>query len=188
MPDGSRAAGVSDAGLLTIANLITFCRLCLVPVVVWLLLHEKAASAFWTFAVAGASDMVDGWTARRWGTSRFGALLDPISDKIMIVAVTVTLAAIRALPDWLVILIVFRDILIVGGVLGLAVLGHRVAIRPLMFSKANTALQIVLVALVLGLAAFGLSAVPLLTAMIWLTAATTVASGAMYVVQIGRSH
>ncbi len=194
MPDGSRSAAPPAApvapypvaDLFTVANLITFSRLCAVPFVVWLVLHGRAGAAFWTFAAAGATDLADGWAARRWGTSRFGALLDPMADKVMIVAVGVTLAVVRALPDWLVILLVFRDVLIVGGILALAVMGQRVAIRPLAFSKVNTALQIVLVATALALPAFARPAPLLLAVLVWLTAATTVASGAMYVWLGGR--
>ena len=70
----------------------------------------------------------------------------------------VTLAAVNVLPDWLAILVVFRDTVIVGGVVVLSVLGHAVTIRPLYISKLNTALQIVLVALALLLSGFGLAA------------------------------
>jgi cardiolipin synthase len=98
----------------------------------------------------------------------------------------VTLAAINVLPDWLAILVVFRDLLIVGGVVLLWVLGVPARIRPLFISKANTVAQIALAALALLLAGFALSAPWLLEAMIWLVAATTFASGAAYVVQAAR--
>ena len=72
-------------------------------------------------------------------------MLDPVADKALLVSVYVTLAAIGVLPDWLAILVVFRDLVIVGGVLMLWVLGQPPAIRPLLVSKLNTALQIALV-------------------------------------------
>jgi cardiolipin synthase (CMP-forming) len=88
---------------------------------------------------------------------------------------------VRELPDWLAILVVFRDLMIVGGVIVLGLLGQPVTIRPLRISKLNTVLQIVLVAMTLLLAGFGLS-VPLVTlALTWAVAATTLASGAAYV-------
>ena len=70
--------------------------------------------------VAGLSDAVDGWLARRYGGNSIGALLDPVADKALLVTMYVTLAVVRELPDWLAILVVFRDLLIVGGVIVLA--------------------------------------------------------------------
>ena len=102
---------------------------------------------------------MDGWLARRnGGGNALGALLDPVADKALLVTMYVTLAAVNVLPDWLAILVVFRDVVIVGGVVVLAVLGQPVLIRPLYVSKLNTALQIVLVAVALLLAGFGLAA------------------------------
>jgi cardiolipin synthase len=88
---------------------------------------------------------------------------------------------VRELPDWLAILVVFRDLLIVGGVIVLGLLGQPVTIRPLYVSKLNTALQIVLIAATLFLVGFGLMAPLLLTVLIWIVAATTLVSGAAYV-------
>ena len=132
--------------------MITFARLCAVPLAVWLVLQHRIAEVFYLFVAAGLSDAVDGWLARRRGTSALGAILDPVADKALLVTMYVTLAAVNVLPDWLAILVVFRDIVIVGGVLVLAILGQPVQIRPLYVSKLNTALQIVLVALALLLA------------------------------------
>lgn len=177
----------NGAGLFTVPNLITLARICAVPAAVWLMLRHRLDLAFLVFVGAGISDAVDGWLARVWNQrSALGALLDPVADKALLVSVYVTLAAIGVLPDWLAILVVFRDLLIVGGVVTLWMLGVRARIRPLMISKANTVAQIALAALALLLAGFGLSAPMLLDAMIVLVAATTLASGAAYVVQAAR--
>jgi cardiolipin synthase len=93
----------------------------------------------------------------------------------------VTLAAVKALPDWLAILVVFRDSVIVGGVVVLALTGQTVMIRPLFVSKVNTALQIVLVAVTLLLYGFGLTAPIVTDTLVWLVGATTLGSGAAYV-------
>jgi cardiolipin synthase len=181
------AAPEGEAGLFTVPNLITLARICAVPAAVWLMLQHRLDIAFLVFVGAGVSDAVDGWLARVWNQrSALGALLDPIADKALLVSVYVTLAAINVLPDWLAILVVFRDLLIVGGVVLLWVLGVPARIRPLFISKANTVAQIALAALALLLAGFALSAPWLLEAMIWLVAATTFASGAAYVVQAAR--
>jgi cardiolipin synthase len=181
------AAPEGEAGLFTVPNLITLARICAVPAAVWLMLQHRLDLAFLVFVGAGISDAVDGWIARAWNArSALGALLDPIADKALLVSVYVTLAAINVLPDWLAILVVFRDLLIVGGVILLWMLGMPARIRPILVSKANTVAQIALAALALLLAGFALSAPLLLDAMIWLVAATTFASGAAYVVQAAR--
>lgn len=186
VPSGQDPAG-NGAGLFTVPNLITLARLCAVPAAVWLMLRHRLDLAFLVFVGAGVSDAVDGWLARVWNQrSALGALLDPIADKALLVSVYVTLAAIGVLPDWLAILVVFRDVLIVGGVVALWMLGVRARIRPLMVSKANTAAQIALAALALLLAGFGLAAPLLLDAMILVVALTTLGSGAAYVIQAAR--
>ncbi len=172
---------------MTWPNVITLARLCAVPATVWLILQHRLDLAFYLFIGAGISDGVDGWLARvRNARSALGALLDPVADKALLVSVYVTLAGIGVLPDWLAILVVFRDLLIVGGVLVLWVLGQPPAIRPLLVSKLNTAVQIALAALALLLAGFGLEAAALLRAMVWVVAATTFASGAAYVASVLR--
>lgn len=181
MPDGTQLRSSAPGTLVTLPNVITFGRLCAVPLAFWLVIDQRTAYAFFLFVAAGISDAVDGWLARRWGGNAVGALLDPVADKALLVTMYVTLAAVNQLPVWLATLVVFRDLVIVGGVLALAVLGQAVAIRPLFVSKINTTLQIMLVALTLLLSAFGLWAPIAMLALIWAVAATTLASGAAYV-------
>lgn len=181
MADGSRLAAGTSLGLVTLPNAITFARLCAVPLAVWLLLRHNLAAAFAVFLAAGMSDAVDGWLARNGRASSIGAVLDPAADKVLLISMYVTLAAIGVLPAWIAILVVFRDLVIVGGVLLLGMAGHPVAIRPLLISKINTALQIVLIAASLLFATLGIPLRPLLAPLIWLVAAITLLSGAAYV-------
>jgi cardiolipin synthase len=188
-PAANSAAAIPAAGgnsLVNLPNLITFARLCAVPVAVWLVLRAEFLAGFWLFAAAGASDALDGWLARRRGPTRLGAAMDPAADKALLVSMYVTLAAMHVLPDWLAILVVFRDVLIVGGVLVLMLSGHKVAFRPLLLSRANTGLQIVLVAVALLLAGLRMPMPWLLWGLIWLVAASTLASGAAYVWKAAR--
>jgi cardiolipin synthase len=188
MPDGVRVARPAANGLLNLPNAITFARLCAVPLAVWLVVRGQFVAAFWLFLAAGVSDAVDGWLARRNGSSMVGAILDPVADKMLLVSMYVTLALAHVLPDWLAILVVFRDIIIVGGVLVLAVMGQSVAIRPLLISKLNTVLQILLVGTAL-LSAGSEVSVPMLNAvLVWAVAASTLASGAAYVWKGARSR
>lgn len=179
----------SDAGsaLFTLPNLITLARLAAVPVTVWLMLHQRLETAFTVFALAGLSDGLDGWLARRFDRrSRLGALLDPVADKALLVSVFVTLAVLGVLPAWIAALVVLRDALILGGLGLLWRRGQRPAIRPLWISRLNTLAQIGLAAVALFWAAFAPplgSPVPVL---VWLVAATTLASGAAYLLQGAR--
>jgi cardiolipin synthase len=182
---GTARGVTAEAGLFTLPNAITLARICAVPAAVWLMLQERLDLAFWLFVGAGVSDAVDGWLARvRNARSALGAVLDPVADKALLVSVYVTLAAVHVLPSWLAILVVFRDLLIVGGVLVLAVIGAPPRIHPLLISKVNTALQIALAALALLVGGYALDLGGLLAAMVWLVAASTLASGAAYVVAV----
>ena len=154
------------------------------PAVVLLILRGRLDLALMVFVAAGVSDALDGWLARATGArSALGAVLDPLADKALLVSVYVTLAAVGVLPDWIAVLVVFRDLLIVGGYFALWVAGHRMPIEPILVSKANTALQI-------ALAALALASAPamLVQAALWLTAASTLASGGIYVVRAARGH
>jgi cardiolipin synthase len=167
--------------LLTLPNAISFARLCAVPAAIYLVLDDDWGAAFAVFAAAGISDAVDGWLARRRGGTALGAALDPLADKALMVGMYIMLAATRQLPLWLAMLVVFRDVMIVGGLLLLWLYDHHVPIRPLAISKVNTGLQIGLVALVLGLNAAGLMWPAVRLAAIWLVAISTAASFAAYV-------
>lgn len=169
------------SALFTAPNLVTFGRLCAVPLAFWLVLEHRLELAFFLFVAAGVSDAIDGWLARRYGGNFIGALLDPVADKALLVTMYVTLAVVRELPDWLAILVVFRDLLIVGGVIVLAISGQPVTIRPLYVSKLNTVLQIVLISATLFLVGFDLVAPLLLETLIWTVAFSTLVSGAAYV-------
>jgi cardiolipin synthase len=183
-PEGNDPAGPSakpEAGSLTLPNLITLARLLAVPGIVWLILHHRLDWAFVLFSAAGISDGIDGWIARRWHLrSRLGAMLDPLADKALMVGTYVTLAATGVLPDWLAILVVSRDLLVVGGVLVLTLLGTPPHIRPLRLSKFNTLVQIAFAGLVLLLSGFGQGPGPAMDIFAWGVAATTIASGLAY--------
>jgi len=107
--------------------------------------------------------------------------LDPLADKTLMTGMYITLAAIGQLPVWLAMLVVFRDVMIVGGILLLRLYGFTPSTETLPISKTNTALQIVLVGVVLGLNALGLAWPPLRRTLITLVALSTSLSFAAYV-------
>jgi cardiolipin synthase (CMP-forming) len=186
MPDGLPAKPGKTASLANLANIITFGRLCAVPLAFWLVLVHRIGDAFLLFVAAGISDALDGWLARRYGGNAIGALMDPVADKALLVTMYITLATVGVLPAWLAILVVFRDLLIVGGVVVLAVLGHAIAIRPLYISKVNTVMQIVLIGITLLQGGFGFAIPGLAEMLTWCVVATTFGSGAAYVWNAAR--
>lgn len=163
--------------LLSIPNIISLGRLILVPVIVWLMVSGQMQLAFAAFVVAGLSDAADGYLAKRYKMeTELGAYLDPLADKMLIVCIFVTLGIKGALPAWLVIGVVSRDVLIVGAILLSWLMDQPVKIRPMLVSKANTVAQIVLASVVLADEAFKLQFDDLRFVLIWTTAVLTLAS------------
>lgn len=168
---------------MNIPNLITICRLLLVPAVVYLIVTGEILIAFWLFAAAGISDAVDGFLAKRYGwVTDLGTYLDPLADKALLVSIFVALGILGELPIWLVFLVVSRDLFIVCGVLLSWMLEKPVAMAPLMVSKANTTGQILLAAVVLGDLGFGLDLEHIRNTLVALVAFLTVVSAAAYLV------
>lgn len=167
-----------------IPNLITIGRLVLVPFVVAMIVQKDWDLAFFAFVLAGISDAVDGFVARRFNLrSDLGAYLDAIADKALLVSIYVTLAIIGVIPSWLAIMVVSRDIMIVGAIVLSWVLDRPVPIRPLFLSKLNTTAQIAFAALILGAAAFELALAGWVSPLSYGVAALTAASAAAYLAQ-----
>lgn len=167
---------------LTLANGVTAVRLVLVPFIALALLDQKFELAFWYLAIAGLSDAVDGYIARAFGhKSRLGAYLDPMADKLLLVTTFGILAYEGHLPVWLLVLVLARDVAIVATVVVFSVM-KRVDFRmqPLFVSKITTFAQVALVLATVANLAFALGLHDIVTALIWVTAAATVASWVAY--------
>jgi len=133
-----------------IPNIITVFRFLLVPPLVLLLLQEQFGLALLIFGVAGFSDGLDGFLAKRFNwASRLGALMDPLADKLLLVSSFITLGWLQRIPLWLVCVVILRDLVIVGGALVYNFRIERLEADPSMVSKLNTVTQIVLVLAVL---------------------------------------
>jgi cardiolipin synthase len=168
----------------SIPNLITLARILLVPVVIWAITSGGMQVAFLLFLAAGVSDAVDGFLAKRFGmATELGAYLDPLADKAMIVSIYVALGVAEAIPRWLVILVVSRDIMIVGAIMLSWLVDKPVALKPLMVSKANTVAQIVLALVVLASLGFKFDAEVVIVTLTGLVAALTLLSIAFYVAE-----
>jgi cardiolipin synthase len=174
---------------MSVPNLISLARLMAVPVMIYLILHGYYLAAFWLFVAAGVSDAIDGYIAKQMGQATvLGSYLDPLADKALLVGVYITMGQADLLPSWLVILVVFRDIVIIGGVVLLHISTDGVRMKPLVVSKINTAAQIILVTVVLSNLAFPqLEWSQFVSILIYLVTATTFASGAAYVVSWSRN-
>jgi len=181
-----RLGRVFKAGIaLSIPNLITLGRILLVPIVVWAIATPGAMwIAFVLFLAAGVSDAVDGFLAKRFHmTTELGAYLDPLADKALIVSIYLTLGINGYIPRWLVIMVVSRDILIVGGIMLSWVMGSPLKIKPLLVSKLNTVAQILFACVVLGSLGFDLQVDTLKVVLMGLVAALTLLSVAAYVAE-----
>ena len=166
---------------MTIPNLITIARLISVPLIVVMMGQERWGLAFMLFVAAGVSDGVDGFIARRFNMrSEFGAYLDALADKALLVSIYVTLSVTGVLPGWLAIVVVSRDLMIISAILVSWLMERPVAIKPMFVSKLNTGAQIAFAALVLGMKAFTLDAPALDTAGMVLVAGLTMISAAAY--------
>lgn len=172
---------------LNLPNLISLARLLLVPLEIWLILAGGYGLAFWVLVAAGISDALDGFIAKRFDRrTRLGAVLDPVADKAMLISVYVTLGVAHQLWTWLVILVVFRDVLIVGGFLLIQMFAAAKHYDPLYISKLNTGAQIILVGFVLARLSVGGAPGWADLVLSLIVAATTIASGLSYLVRWAR--
>jgi cardiolipin synthase len=165
-------------------NIITALRLLLVPAVVTALARGHFGLAAIAFVLAGISDGVDGWLARRFGwTSPTGAMLDAVADKLMIVATIVSLVMLGILPLWLTVVLLLRDMLMVMGIsLYHRILGG-VEIAPLWIGKLHVFVLFGVLSLTLAHAAGMHALSPLLPWLFALASATAVASFLSYLQQ-----
>jgi cardiolipin synthase (CMP-forming) len=164
-------------------NLITALRMLLVVPLCWLIGSGHYAGALVVAAVAGLSDAVDGWLAKRFGWQTWlGGVLDPIADKLLLIAAFLWLAIAGDVPVWLAALVIGRDLVIVGGAVAYYFLIGHFDAAPSRVSKLTTLVQIVFV---LGelLRLSRLIDLPdvVRTTAVFVTAILTVASGVHYV-------
>jgi cardiolipin synthase (CMP-forming) len=164
-------------------NALTVMRMILVVPLAWLILEAHFDAAALVAAVAGTSDALDGWLAKRYGwQSWLGGVLDPIADKLMLMGCFLSLGLIDAHPAWLTWLVIGRDVVIVLGAVAYHNLVGRVSAQPTLLSKVTTCIQIAYVLAQLSHLSSWLNIPqPVLTGLIWLTAVSTLLSGIQYI-------
>ena len=165
-----------------IPNLLTLLRMLLIPWIALALFHRAYGQAAVLFALAAASDGVDGFLARRFGwRTRLGAILDPLADKAMVLAAMLALVADGLLPLWLLLLLLLRD---AGIVAGAAYYNHAIhggfVPRPLLVGKLHVFLVVILILSVIAAAWQGWVLGPWRDGLVALVALSTLASGYAY--------
>lgn len=168
--------------VMNLPNLITLARLFSVALIISLILSHQLTAAFVFFLIAGLSDALDGFLARIFkARTTLGAYLDPIADKALLVGVYAALGHTGLVDIWVVVLVVFRDVLIIGGIILLFLFKNNIEMKPLMISKINTVVQLVYALFILGQGDAFFDAPDLTYYFGYVVAFTTMFSGVIYV-------
>jgi cardiolipin synthase len=168
----------------TLPNILSLGRLLAAPLLVWIILIGDFRIAFWIFLAAAVSDGLDGLLARLLHQrSTLGTLLDPLADKTLLAGACGTLGVLGALPSWIVIAILARDVMILGGFVLTGLLTGMPVVQPLVISKINTALQFLLIGLTLARFGWNGDMSRLSTVLIALVGVSTGASAGAYLVR-----
>lgn len=162
-------------------NIICLLRIALVWPLIASLRGGDFTTTLWIFAIAAVSDGLDGYLAKRFGwTSHLGRILDPLADKLLLVSLFLLATWLGLVPQWLTIIAVARDVMIGSGALVFRVVFGPLHGRPKWISKLNTLMQL---AYLMGVILSQVGGFPphwLLQSLLWLTAATVLASGYAY--------
>lgn len=163
-------------------HLLTLCRLAAAPFLAWLVLHSRFREALVAVLVASLTDWFDGFAARRLRVSgRIGVILDPIADKTLLVTLFLSIGYMQLVPEWLIWLVIGRDLVIVAGALLLRFLRGVRRFLPSTVGKVSTFFQILLVLLVLIRSSFRYPILlPLQNIALFLCALFTIISGVDY--------
>ena len=166
---------------ISIPNILTVGRILLTPLFVILLIRDQFTQALLIFAVAGLTDGLDGLIARCLNQrTALGAYLDPIADKLLLVSAYVALAVLEAMPAWVAVVVIARDVIIVLGIAVFTLTEKKYGIHPTIISKCTTTAQIVTILITLfdpRRAQLGL----LHPYALWATALLTILSGLHYI-------
>ena len=171
------------AAIRHLPNTVSALRLLAAPFAAWLIIAGHDIASLLVFVLAGGSDAVDGFIARRWGvTSTVGAWLDPVADKLLMLFCFTALFMVKAAPAWLVFLVIGRDVTITAGWLMVRWLHLPVTVQPLLIGKASTVAQVLYILAMLLLLAFDLDMPRLAGAFAWICGLVTALSAIAYAV------
>lgn len=166
---------------INIPNILTLVRILLTPVFIILLLKSQFTLALFVFSMAGISDALDGFIARYFNQRTvLGAYLDPMADKLLLLSAYISLGILGSVPEWLAVIVISRDLIIILGIAILTITNKPYEVRPSVVSKLTTAIQISTIFLALlnpKLPQFK----TIQFGMFWATAALTIISGFHYI-------
>jgi len=166
---------------MNLPNYITLLRVFLTPLFISLLLYQYFGLALLVFVITALSDGLDGFIARTWQQrSALGTILDPVADKLLLMASFIALAYLRTIPIWLMVIIVSRDLMLIVGALLIHILTGRLEVMPSILGKLTTLFQFFSILLTLLLLSLKWD-IPLLPLMFTLTAFLTILSGLHYI-------
>jgi len=165
-----------------IPNALTALRLLLAVPIFLLILNEKYSYVLWLAFIAGLSDALDGWLARKLNVlSRFGAIADPLSDKVLLISTYVAFVLVELLPWWVAAIVVIRDLVIVCGAVAYHWLYGRYEMAPSIWGKASTGVQILFALMLITYQAYPVFPAFSLQIGLWLLIIMTFISGGHYV-------
>jgi cardiolipin synthase len=172
--------------VLTLANRLTILRILMTPVITVLLLYRQTGAALALFLLAAATDGLDGLVARSWKQkTTLGMVLDPVADKLLLTSTVVTLTILKELPRWFTIILVSRDVLLIGGSMILYMFLGKIGMPPSSLGKTTTGLQLLTVLWVM-LDNFLPAIKPAVLPLAVVTLALTIASGLDYIYRGAR--
>jgi len=134
--------------VLNLANRLTILRILMTPLIIVLLLYKQVGAALALFLLAGITDGLDGFVARSRGQrTALGMILDPLADKLLLMSAVLVLTIMKELPWWFAIIVVSRDLILIGGALILYIFVGKLSMPPSWLGKATTGFQILTVLL-----------------------------------------
>jgi cardiolipin synthase (CMP-forming) len=172
--------------MLTIPNFLTLLRIVAVPVFLILVSYQRFGTALCLFLAAGITDTVDGVLARLTNThSALGASLDPLADKLLLISSFVALTMLGVLPVWLMILVLTRDVVILGGYLAIYFITTPIKVSPSAISKGNTFLEMMTIGFALITLARPDMAMGPINRVVWYGTASTIAVSGIHYIYTG---
>lgn len=166
---------------MNLPNLITLSRILIIPFFVNFLVYKYYSYAFAIFLLAGISDGLDGFIARRSKQkTKLGTFLDPMADKLLLTTSFVTLSAIHLIPVWATSIVISRDIIIIIGALMLLLFQDDLKVSPSLAGKATTLFQILYIVLLLLFVVIG-KKLDAIKPVMWIMIGFTIVSGVQYI-------
>lgn len=174
--------------VLSVPNQLTMFRMLLMPFILIAMIYERHDMAFWLFLAAAVSDSIDGLVARHFNQkTMLGEFLDPIADKLLLSSCFVVQAFIGAIPWWITVLVISRDVIIIATVLVVVLATEVRDFPPSVFGKANTVVQIAAMFSILVHNYLHTEVTSALTTtLIWAAAATILLSSVHYAIDTSR--